>query len=593
MSLVAAAPVPLRRLVRLGRPVAGRLLSALALGVATLSCSIGLMATSAWLIARAAQHPVILELQVAIVGVRAFGLFRGVFRYAERLVAHDATLRLLAGLRVRLFSALVPLVPAAAGGSRSGDLASRVVNDVESIQDLFVRCLLPAGVAVVSGLAAVGVATAILPAAGLVLGAGLLNGGVVVPALAAARGRLDGHRLAAQRGALAAEVVDLVHGAPELVAYGAAQAHLDRLAAVDADLARSSRALALAGAVGSGLGSLASGGTVCAVLAVGIPAVYGGRLDGLLLPVLALLSLAAFEAVAPLPVAFARLEAIRSAGDRIVATLDAAPPVTEPALPAPLPPLPAPLVVEGGRFRYRPAGPPVLDGVDLALPPGGRVAIVGSSGAGKSTLASVLLRFVELDAGRVILGGTDVTRLTGDDLRRVVGLVAEDAHVFAGTLRDNLLLARPDATPEELEEAARAAHLLDWVGSLPQGWDTPVASSGAGLSGGQRQRLALARALLAGFPILILDEPTANLDPATERAVLGDLLDGAAGRSILLITHVLDVLDDFDEIVVLEGGRVVERGRHADLLAAGGRYRRLWDLEHQPVPVTGPLQYFE
>ncbi len=221
----------------------------------------------------------------------------------------------------------------------------------------------------------------------------------------------------------------------------------------------------------------------------------------------------------------------------------------------------------------------VLDGVDLDLPPRRRVGIVGPSGAGKSTLAAVLLRFLEYEGGSVTVDGIELSALNGDDVRRMVGMAAQDAHVFDTTIRENLLLANRAACDEDLRAALAGARLIDWVEQLPRGLDTEVGAHGARMSGGQRQRLALARMLLAGFQVVVLDEPGEHLDTVTADGLTADLLAATAAQSTLLITHRLAGLDAMDEILVLDAGRVVERGRHDELVSAGGLYARLWKLE--------------
>jgi ABC-type multidrug transport system fused ATPase/permease subunit len=273
------------------------------------------------------------------------------------------------------------------------------------------------------------------------------------------------------------------------------------------------------------------------------------------------------------------LQRVRRSATRTLEVLDARPPVVEPAAPRPLPTGSADLRVRGLRARYGATGPWVLDGLDLDLRPGRTIAVVGRSGAGKSTLADVLLRFLPYQDGSVTLDGVEISDLDGDEHRRVVGLVSQDAHIFDSTLEENLRLARRDATPAQLEAALRSARLWEWTQGLPDGLATRVGAQGAMISGGQRQRLALARALLADFPVLVVDEPGEHLDVPTADALMADLLDTTEERAVLVITHRLAGLEGVDRVIVLDGGRVVEHGRHGELLARGGAYARMWARE--------------
>jgi ABC-type multidrug transport system fused ATPase/permease subunit len=311
------------------------------------------------------------------------------------------------------------------------------------------------------------------------------------------------------------------------------------------------------------------------VLLLGVAAVSDGTLTRVPLAVLVLTALAAFEAVTAMPAAALQLSAARASADRIGAILDAPDPVAEPARPRPLPSGPSRVQMRGARVRYEPGGPLALDGFDLDLGPGRRVGIIGPSGAGKSTVASVLLRFCEVAGGRVTMGGADLASYRPDDVRTVIGGCPQDSHIFNGTIAENLRLARPGATTDDLAAAAARARLLPWILSLPQGWDTPVGAHGAAMSGGERQRLVLARALLADPAVLILDEPTAHLDPEARSALTADLLTLTEGRATLLITHELDGLDALDEIIVLDRGTVIQRGAHRQLACTDGPYRQM------------------
>jgi ATP-binding cassette, subfamily C, bacterial CydC len=320
-----------------------------------------------------------------------------------------------------------------------------------------------------------------------------------------------------------------------------------------------------------------SGLTLWAVLLLGVAATGTGALTTVPLAVLTLTALAAFEAVTALPAAAVQLDQARVSAGRIAVVADTPNPVREPSHPRVLPPGPVSITLRDAIVRYQPDGPPALDQVSLDLAPERRVALVGANGAGKSTLAAVLLRFCDLSGGIALLNGHDLASYAADDVRSVISGCPQDPHLFDTTIRNNLRLARPGASDEELEAAAARARLLAWIKSLPQGWETPVGTHGAAVSGGERQRLALARAFLADPRLLILDEPTAHLDPDSRRALIADVLHATEGRAVLLITHERDGLDQVDQIVVLERGRVAEQGSHHQLRHAGGLYQRMWD----------------
>ena len=382
------------------------------------------------------------------------------------------------------------------------------------------------------------------------------------------------------RGQLAATFSDLLAGAAELHAYGAQATALVPVTAADRDMTRQAERNAAVSGLSAGLSSAIAGLALWGVLLLGVAATGGGALTRVPLAVLTLTALASFEVVTALPAAAIQLGQARVSGRRIAAVLDAPDPVREPPAPRPLPDGPVWVRLRGAQVRYRPGGRPALDGFDVDLPPGRRVGLVGPNGAGKSTVASVLLRFTELTAGTATLNGHDLASYSADDVRTRIGGCPQDPHVFDASLRENLRLARPGACDDQLAEAAARAGLLDWIESLPLGWDTPAGARGTALSGGQRQRLALARALLADPALLILDEPATHLDPGARRALTADLLAATDGRATLFITHDRDGLDQLDEIVVLESGRVTERGSHAALMRAHGPYRRMWQTDH-------------
>ncbi|WJK69253.1 thiol reductant ABC exporter subunit CydD [Streptomyces albidoflavus] len=562
-----------------GREARGRLILSLVLGSLALGSAVGLMATSGYLISRASQQPPVLYLMMAVTATRAFGIGRAVFRYAERLVSHDVVLRMLADTRVAVFRRLERLAPAGLRGTRRGDLLSRLVADVDALQDYWLRWLLPVGWAALVSTVSVLFMTWLLPAAGAVLAIGLLAAAVGVPLVSGGFARRAERRLAPARGALATRVAEVLTGTGELTVAGALAHRTARTGDADRELTRIRARGAAANALGAGLTAVITGLTTVAAAYVGIRGVSAGALDGVALAVVVLTPLAAFEAVTALPLAVQFRQRVRRSAERVHEVLDAPVPVTEPEAAGPAPESPFPVELRGVAARHPGQERDALTGIDLTVAEGRRIAVVGPSGSGKTTLAQLLLRFLDPRTGSYTLAGASAPGLDGDDVRRLVGLCAQDAHVFDSTLRENLLLADRSATEARLREVLGRARLLEWAETLPQGLDTPVGEHGARLSGGQRQRLALARALLAGFPLLVLDEPAEHLDLETADRLTADLLAATRGRTTLLITHRLAGLEAVDEILVLDQGRIVQRGTYEELSAEDGPFRRLRERE--------------
>ncbi|MEU4101442.1 thiol reductant ABC exporter subunit CydC, partial [Streptomyces tanashiensis] len=394
-------------------------------------------------------------------------------------------------------------------------------------------------------------------------------------------------RLSPARGTLATAVADLLRGCAELTVAGALRGRIERARDADRTLTSIASRQAAATALGAGLSALVCGLTVAAAALVGVQAVRDGRLDGVVLAVVVLTALAAFEAVTGLPLAVQYRQRVKRSAERVFEVLDAPVPVHEPRTPAAPPEVPFPLELDGLSARHAGQERFALDGFALTLEAGRRVAVVGASGSGKTTLAQVLLKFLDVEHGVYRIGGVPAGELDGDAVRRLVGLCAQDAHLFDSSVRENLRLAKVGADDEELREALRRARLLDWVDGLPAGLDTLVGEHGSRLSGGQRQRLALARALLADFPVLVLDEPAEHLDLATADALTDDLLRATEGRTTVLITHRLHGLDAVDEVVVLAEGRTVQRGPYAELAAADGPLRRMLEQERATDRLAG------
>ncbi|MCX6036327.1 MAG: thiol reductant ABC exporter subunit CydD [Chloroflexi bacterium] len=555
------------------------------LGVLTVGSNVGLMGTSAFLISAAALHPQLGTLQVAIVGVRFFGIARGVFRYAERLASHNVTFRLLARLRAWFYRALEPLAPARLMQYRSGDLLSRIVTDVETLENFYVRVVSPplvatviaAGMTIFFGRYDLYLAWIYL-AFTLVLGVG-------VPLLSWTLSRRAGTELVSRRAALQARLVDGILGLADLLVFGRGTDYSESLVEDGKAYGQTQRHLASLTGFSSALTTLLVNLGMLAVLALTIPLVATGQVSGMMLAVLTLSALAGFEAVIPLPLAAQTLSSSLQSARRLFEMVDAQPMVRESLSisrdPLSESPTNHELRITNLAFSYPGQSQPALQDITFQLAPGKRIAIVGPSGAGKSTLANLLLRFWDYSQGRILLDGRDFHEFAQEDVRRLVSFISQRTYFFNDTIRQNLLLARPTATESDVQNAAQRAQIHEFIVGLPKGYETIIGERGFRLSGGERQRLAIARALLKNAPIFLLDEPTANLDPLTERLILDMLFTLTLRQSLLLITHRLAGLENMDEILVLDHGHIIERGAHAKLLAVGGLYRRLWDLQNR------------
>jgi len=534
----------LLRVLRLGRSGRLRLWGAVALGVLAAGAAVVLAGTSAWLIARAAERPPVLHLMVAIVAVRAAGIGRGVFRYLERLLSHDASFRVLTDLRVAVVRRVERLLP---GNSQlgHGDLLARFVGDVDGLADLWVRVLLPAAVTLLVGAGAIGMMAALLPAAGLILALSFTVALLVAPALSVRFAGRSAGRIAPARGEAQQRLLTVLDGAAELTVYGVVDTALVELRHLDDDVRRAEARSAWGTGVGTAVAVLAAGGGLLLTMWVGAQAVASGQLTGVALAVVVLLPLSVHELVALLAPAAAQLAALAASSRRLLAVIDAADVVAEPS---------DPMVVPAGPLGVRltdvalawPDCPTVQQGLTFDVAAGEVTALVGPSGVGKSTLAATLLRFIPPASGLIELvtasSVVDAASVDGDDLRSAVGWCAQDAHLFDSTVAANLRLARPDATDDELRVALDTVQLSNWLARLPHGLTTMIGEHGRSLSGGERQRLALARVVLSASRVVVVDEPTEHLDDATAEALLHDLLVALHGRTVVLITHRHDLL---------------------------------------------------
>jgi ATP-binding cassette subfamily C protein CydC len=567
------------RLLKFLIPFRWQVALAIFLGCATVASNIGLLGTAAYLIAASAIVPFLILLTLPIYIVRFMGVLRAVSRYGERLVAHNVTFRLLAKLRTFVYSRLEPLAPARLLAYRSGDVLTRLVADIEELQHVYLRVVSPFIVAVVIVVLTFGLFSIFSPVLAWIALAFLVATGLGVPLLVGVLTRGLGKRQLALRAELNAQIVDGVQGVQDLLACGRAGDQQQKIADLDRALGQVQGRMALIAGLQQTMNDFLMNLALWTILILAIPLVATKVINGVYLAFLALVILASFEAVQPLAQAIQFLGHSLAAAERLFGVIDVAPQVLESAAPLPVP---------GGRilefddvyFAYHSDEGEVLERIAFAVHPGSCVAVVGPSGSGKSTLVRLALRFWDPTRGAIRLDGQDIRKYALSDLRSVIGTVAQDTHLFNGTIRDNLLLARPEASDSEMEQVLEQVQLSEFIDQLPDGLETWVGEQGLRLSGGERQRLAVARALLKNAPLLILDEATANLDSLTECALLDTLDVLMRGRTTLMITHRLVAMERMDEILVLDSGRVCERGTHSQLLAVEGLYRRMFDVQN-------------
>ena len=571
-----------------------------------LGSALGLSAVAAWMIARASQVPDVVALGVAPVAVRLFGISRSVLRYCERLLSHDTALRGMSALRAHLYERLATSRADTVVGLRRGDVLARVGADVDAVGDLVVRSYLPMAVAACVGSAtSIGMAL-IHPASGLILAACLLLAGAVGPLVTARAARTS--ELARQEHAtdLSAIVLTALEGGDELSVSGRLPRLMDELSGLEARLSSARDRGARPAAMAAAVDTAAMGLAVVGALLIGGQAVITGDLAPVWLAVIVLVPLAAFEVTSALGPATIQLVTSAGAAARIVELTDRADQADRAEAPrtaAAPDPEPLPALSDGGpRLRARglavgwPDGPVVAEGIDLDLAPGDRLAVTGPSGVGKTTLLATLAGLLEPKGGELTLDGTAPWAAQRSDVARRITLTAEDAHVFATTVLENLRVANGTLSSQDARALLRRAGLGDWLAGLPQGLDTLLSSDATTLSGGERRRLLLARALAAPAPLMLLDEPGEHLEAATADRLVADLLQAGNGaedaeeaeetaRGVLLVTHRLSALESADEVLVLgipepgEPATIVRRGTHTRLSAQDASYR--WSLEHE------------
>ena len=582
----------LLRLLALMRPHTGWMLLGLLASLATLVANVGLLTVSGWFIAAmavagASGAPINYYTPAAL--IRAFAILRSAGRYVERLVTHDATFRLLASLRVWLFEHLEPLAPAGLQRERSGDLLSRIRADIDTLENLYVRMLIPVAVAVLGVAAAVAFLAVFDGGLALLTLAGLLLAGVALPlGIQRLSARASAERVT-RAAALRTALIDGVQGMGELAVYGQAPRQARLVDELSTGWVAAQRRLAELQGLSQALTGLLANLTLWGGLILMVPLVTSGALDGPGLAMLALFLLACFEAVAPLPQAFQLLGGTLVAARRLFAIVDARPAVIEPEAPSPVPDGFA-LVLDGVSLRYGPDRPRALRDISLRLGPGEALALVGPTGSGKTSLVNLLLRFWDYESGSAQLGGQELRLFRGSELRRHIAVASQDSHLFNTSIRENLLLAAPDAKDEALRQACELAQVHAFIADLPDGYDTQLGEAGVRLSGGQARRLAIARALLRNAPILILDEPTEGLDPTTANALMRAVREAMSDRSLLVITHRAADLAAMARIVFLEQGAIIDQGTHRHMSQHCLPYRRLVERLGDAASAAGTIE---
>lgn len=549
------------RILSLAKPYWKSLALACFISLAATIANIGLMATSGWFITAmglAGVSGAAINYFTPAALVRMFAIIRTVGRYLERLVSHDATFRVLAGLRTWLYQRFEPLAPAGLQNIHSGDVLARMSQDISRLENAFLRVFVPVAVAVLTVLLVAGFAALYLPVLGVVLFALLVLAGLVLPMLVHRLSWTPGARQAANSADMSVLLVDTIEGLAELKSYGMADSYAARVTALSDDLIADEKRLAdLASLNRSGIAVFSNLALWSALVLAGA-AVVAGTLSPPELALLSLLALASFEALVPIPEATESLSATLASARRIFTLADSEPHPGEPQAPKVLP-ASSELVFSGVSLAYPGATVPALEAIDLTLAPGKPVGIVGPSGSGKSSLIGLALKFWSPDNGTITLGGTPLADLDGEDLRSRIAVVPQQSHLFAATIAGNLRFAAPEASQEELEAACRLAQIDAFIKAQPDGYKTEVGAHGLKLSGGQARRLAVAQALLKDAPVLILDEPGEGIDLATEKALLDAVLDARSDCAILYITHRRQALERMSEVVTLENGHVIAR----------------------------------
>ncbi len=572
----------LTRLLKIVRPYQWWMLLAAAMGFATIGSGIGLLVSSAYIIAKASLHPPFTELQLGIAGVRFFGFARGALRYIERLVSHNTTFKILSRLRLWFYESLEPLAPARLMQYKSGDLLQRITGDIDTLENLYARVIAPPLTALmVSALLWV-----LLGYFSLTFSLILLSfhavAAVGIPLLTGYLNRGTASKISALQTALQTKTLDGIQGIGELMVFNRLDDHTAELHALKKRELSLQRKQTLIQRSHEPLTGLLMNGAVLSLLWALVPEITAGTINGIYTAVILIAVMASFEAFLPLPDAAQHLETNAAAGKRLFEIVDTDPAVVTPEDPEPFP-SDSTIRFDNVTLTYPGTNVPSLSEASFSIGKGEKVAIVGPSGAGKSTITGLLLRFWDPSEGAIHIGDRNIRHLDPEIIRQNIGLVNPKTYLFGTTIRENLLLAKPNATDEDLKQALAFAGLESFSAKL----DLWAGQHGMNLSGGERQRIAIARLFLQDPEVIILDEATANLDSLTEKNVMHGILqlcNTEQSKPLVVITHQLRSMEQFDRILVLDKGSVVEQGSHRELLQQKDLYASMWSLQHRKTP---------
>lgn len=558
------------KIIKLLSPYKWWMLLASFIGFLTIGSSIGLLMTSAYIIAKAALHPHIGELSVGIVGVRFFGIARGLFRYGERLFSHEVTFNLLAQFRVWFFKSIEPLVPSKTGKFKSGDLLTRVVSDIESLEHIFIRVISPPFIAVAIGLLVSVIFAFFNTAFVIAFLVPYLLAGAGIPFITYKLSAKHGEDIILLRARLAELSIEGIEGKNELISFGKVTTHMEEFNEVNKRLIKLQRKMKLISGMNESLIGLLMNLAVVAIVITALPLLQNGLISGTSLSVLALGTMAAFEAVLPIPLALQYLNSSIKAGDRLFQ-------ITEQVAGENIIPnrnlSGENIELSNVNFSYREIEE-VLKEISIKINTKEKIAIVGGSGAGKSSIISLLLKFWEINSGTITMDNIDYNELAGEEIRKKFSVIPQKVFLFSDSIKGNLLIAKPDATDDELWSALQRAELKEFVETLPNKLNTWIGNQGKQLSGGERKRIAIARAILKNSNIFICDEITADLDSVNEMNIINTIHSIAKEKSLIFITHRLVDMDKFDSIYLIENGRIVSTGSHLELISKSIQYKK-------------------